>query len=136
MIIKNFRPMHTHLITSMQASSNILPFSGEKYEIRDMVGLFYKFSHNHRIPQDDSWLRSMEIQLERLKRQLSLYGSLCSTIQSKWSAILNKIIQAVTQFEVSYRANCPCASTLPSSFIKRLQVIQQNALLTLLYIKV
>lgn len=136
MIIKNFRPMHTHLATSLRTSSNNLPFSGEKYEIRDMVGLFFKSSHNNSITQDDEWIRSLEMQLERLKRQLIMHGSLCSTLQSKWSAILNKLIQAVTQFEVSYKANCPCASTMPSPFIKRLYGIQQNAVLTLLYIEV
>lgn len=128
--------MHTHLATPLHTSLNLLPFSGEKYEIRDIVGLFYKSSHNNSISQDDDWIRSLEMQLERLKRQLSLHGSLCSTLQSKWSGILNKLIQAVTQFEVSYKANCPCANNRPSPFIKRLYGIQQNAVLTLLYIEV
>lgn len=128
--------MHTHLATPLHTSLNLLPFSGEKYEIRDIVGLFYKSSHNNSISQDDDWIRSLEMQLERLKRQLSLHGSLCSTLQSKWSAILNKLIQAVTQFEVSYKTNCPCTNNRPSPFIKRLYGIQQNAVLTLLYIEV
>jgi hypothetical protein len=128
--------MHTHLATSLQTSLKILPFSAEKYEIRDLVGLFYKSSHKNSKSQDEDWIRSLEMQLERLKRQLSLHGSLCCTLQSKWSAILNKLIQAVTQFEVNYKANCPCASALPSPFIKRLYGIQQNAVLTLLYMEV
>lgn len=114
----------------------VFVWSGEKYEVRDIISFFYKASHKNKSAVNDEWVALLEMQLDRLKAKQFLQGSSCTAIQSQWVIILNNVIQAVTQFEASYKANCPCAGLLPSPFIKRVRRIQQSAALALFHIEV
>lgn len=128
--------MFTQLNTQQRTPLSGFAFSTVHYEVRDIVSLFYKASHKKKKSTNDEWVLNLERYLGHLKIQQSSKGELCSTVQSQWQSILNNVIQAVTQFEASYKANCPCAGLLPSPFIKRLLRIQQDAQLALLYIEV
>lgn len=128
------------MLTQINAPKHIpltvFAWSGEKYEVRDIISLFYKASHRNKSTTNDEWVTHLEMQLDKLKAKQFSQEFLCDTIESKWKIILNNVVQAVTQFEASYKANCPCAGLLPSPFIKRLRCIQRNAQLALLHIEV
>lgn len=128
--------MLTQLNTQQMSPLTGFAFSIVHYEVRDMVSLFYTASHKRKTATNDEWIIKLERQLERLKIQQSSKGALCSTVQSKWRIVLSNLIQAVAQFEESYKANCPCAGVLPSPFIKRVRRIEQDAKLALFYIEV
>ncbi|RMB64092.1 hypothetical protein EAX61_01575 [Dokdonia sinensis] len=128
--------MFTQLNTQQKLPLTGFAFSIVNYEVRDIVSLFYKASHTKKSVTNDEWIIDLERQLENLKVQQSTRGALCNTGQSQLRIILKKVIQAVTQFEISYKANCPCAGVLPSPFILRVQRIGQKAKLALLYIEV
>lgn len=128
--------MFTQINTQQRLPLTGFAFSVVNYEVRDIVSLLYKASHKQKSTTDDTWVVHLERQLESLKIQQSQRGALCVTVQSKWRIILENVIQAATQFEVSYKVNCPCAGMLPSPFTKRVRCIEQNAKLALLYIEV
>lgn len=127
--------MFTQLNTQQRAPLSGFDFSTVHYEVRDIVSLFYKASHKKKKSTNDEWIINLERYLGHLKIQQSK-GDIYSTVQSQWQSILSNVIQAVTQFEASYKANCPCAGLLPSPFMKRLRRIQRDAQLALLYIEV
>jgi hypothetical protein len=128
--------MQTHLNTLQSKPINSFAFSGQKYEVRDMIAFFYNASHKKKIQDGIDWVNNLETHLERLKSYQFSQEVLCTTLQSLWSRLLKNVIQAIKQFEASYKASCPCAGLLPSAYIKRLNRIKRNASLTLLYIEI
>lgn len=128
--------MQTHLNTLQSTPINSFAFSGQKYEVRDMIAFFYNASHKKKIQDGIDWVNNLERHLERLKSYQVSQEVLCTTLQSLWSRLLKNVIQAIKQFEASYKASCPCAGLLPSPYIKRLNRIKRNASLTLVYIEI
>jgi hypothetical protein len=128
--------MFTTAHTTQNLSFNSVAFSEEPYEIQDMVAFFYKASHGRKSIDEDNWINNLEIQIERFKNHQYSQCVFSNNEVLKWRNTLSKISLAITQFETSYNANCPCAGLLPSPFIRRIHNIKQSADLALLYIEV
>lgn len=130
------RIMQTHLYTPKSAPINAFAFYGQKYEVRDMIAIFYNASHKKKMQDGIDWVKNLESHLERLKSHPFSQEGLCTTLQSLWSRLLKNVIQAIQQFEASYKASCPCSELLPSPYIKRLNRIKRNASLTLRHLEI
>lgn len=129
------------MVTQLTKRQAMMPLTGfalsaVHYEVRDLMRLFYKASHKKKAQCESSWLITLETHLACLKVQRSSYKDHCNTVQQTWYRVLHNVVQAVTQFEASYQANCPCAGLLPSPFINRVRNIRKDAQLVLLYMEV
>lgn len=127
-----FTGIHTQPTTSLSGYI----FSMGNYQVRDIMQLFYKASHKTTSSMSVERLLQLEQQVVLLQKQQSSQKGMCRTVQSQWDVLLKNVIQAVSQFETSYKENCPCAGWLPSPFIKRLRRLQKGAQRALLYMKV
>jgi hypothetical protein len=115
---------------------NVFAFTGQKYQVREMVAFFYKVSNTEEATRENHWIANLEILLVRFKEQQYLERALCNTLRLQWRVLLSNVNVAVEQFEESYSVNCAPMDLVSNPFIKRLYRLQQSAKLAQLYIDV